>query len=215
MNHADARRIVVDAWRRVHGRDPSDLEASYAQAIAWFENQYGRAGQFAAFSANGQFNWGSLHARGTPPDCPSNSVEGFDVRPVCFLAFADDTSAAASFIRTLTAASGTTAARTAATLEAMNGSPEDVAAAMRTPPAYYEGPPGTEEQKVTAYANGIRRALSDVARGAPVPELPSGRRTTTSSGGFPWLLALGLAAGTGYVYYYGVPKPVTRLLRKL
>jgi len=214
MTHAEARRIIEDAWRRVHGRDPTGLEASYTQAIAWLENKYGRAGQFAAFAANGQFNWGSLHARGSPPDCPPGSVEGFDVRPVCFLAFPDDVSAAAAFVRTLTKSGGTTAERTAATLDAMGGTPEDVATAMRIRPAYFEGPPGTEDEKVTAYAGAIRRALSDVSSGAPVPAIPSAS-TARRSSVLPWLLLLGAVGAAGYVYYRGVPPALARLARRL
>ena len=133
MNHADARAIVVEAWRRVHGRDPTDLEAAYTQAIAWGENQYGRAkGQFANLAAKGMFNWGSLHARGTPPNCSAGAAPGTDVGKVCFLVFPDDVSAAAAFIRVLTKQHWPTVA-------AMAGSPEDVARAMRVPPPYYEG----------------------------------------------------------------------------
>lgn len=189
MNQADARRIVIDAWRRVHGRDPTPLEASYTQAIAWGENQYGRAGQFARFASEGAFNWGSLHARGTPPNCPPGSIEGVDVRPTCFLAFRDDVSAAAAFVRVLTK-------QRPAVLVAMEGSPEDVATAMRLPPAYYEGPPGTEKQKVQAYANLIRGSLEAVRSGAPVPSIPS-----RGGSSFPWLLALGALGAGGYLYY--------------
>lgn len=204
MTHAEARRIIQDAWRRVHGRDATDLETAYTQAIAWLESQYGRAGQFGRFAADGQFNWGSLHARGTPPDCPANSVEGFDVRPVCFLAFPDDVSAAAAFVRVLTKQHWPT-------IDAMTGTPEDVATAMRVKPAYYEGPPGTEDQKVAAYAGAIRRALSDIGRSAPVPAIPS--RSAASS-----LLLLGLLGAAGYGMYrtYGNPIPhLARLTRLL
>lgn len=53
----------------------------------------------------------------------------------------------------------------------------------------------------------------------PFPLLQNAERRKSpehkSPSQFPWLLALGLAAGAGYVYYYGVPRPVTRLLRRL
>ncbi len=197
MNHTEARKIIQDAWRRVHGRDPSDLETAYTQAIAWLESQYGRAGQFGKLAAEGHFNWGSLHARGAPPNCPPNAVEGFDVRPVCFLAFPDDVSAAAAFVRVLTKQHWPTVA-------AMEGTPEDVATAMRKAPAYYEGPPGTETQKVAAYANAIRRGLSDMARNVPVPAIPT--RSATSS-----LLLLGLVGAAGYGMYRAFGSPIPHL----
>ena len=132
MTHSEAKKIIQDAWRRVHGRDATDLETVYTQAIAWLESRYGRAGQFGKLAAEGHFNWGSLHARGTPPDCPANAVEGFDVRPVCFLSFPDDVAAATAFVRVLTKQHWPT-------IDAMEGTPEDVATAMRVRPAYYEG----------------------------------------------------------------------------
>lgn len=199
MNHTEARRIVQDAWRRVHGRDPSDLETAYTQAIAWLESQYGRAGQFGRFASEGRFNWGSLHARGAPPACPPNSVEGFDVRPVCFLAFPDDVSAAAAFVRVLTKQHWPTIA-------AMEGTPEDVATAMRKAPAYYEGPPGSESQKVAAYASAIRRALSDMARNVPVPAIPV--KSAASS-----LLLVGLLGAAGYGMYRAFGNPLPHLAK--
>lgn len=201
LSHADARRIVIEAWRRVHGRDPTDLEAAYTQAIAWGENQYGRFGQFGAMAARGQFNWGSLHARGRPPDCPAGSAPGTDVGKVCFLVFPDDVSAAAAFVRVLTKQHWPT-------IEAMAGTPEDVARAMRVPPAYYEGAPGTEQQKISAYAGLIRRSLDDVRRGAPVPAIPSAAPASR------WILPALVLGGAGYLYYrsYGVPPALRRLL---
>src|SRR5262245_20019374 len=102
LSHSQARSILNEAWRSVHGRAPSERELGYAQAIAWLENQYGRAGQFGAFADAGAFNWGSLHAKGRPPNCPANAREGYDQGPVCFLAFGSDDSAARAFLRTLT-----------------------------------------------------------------------------------------------------------------
>lgn len=201
MTHDEARRIVQEAWRRVHGQDPSDLQTAYTQAIAWGENKYGRAGQFAGFAANGQFNWGSLHAKGSPPNCPPNAAEGFDVRPVCFLVFPDDVSAAAAFVRVLTKQHWPT-------VDAMQGSPEDVARAMRVAPAYYEGPAGSEDDKVRAYANLIRRSLSDIHANVAIP-------AAGSKSSFPWLLTLGLLGGGAYyVSRFGVPRPIERVLRR-
>lgn len=204
MTHAEARAIIQQAWLRVHGSPPSDLQASYTQAIAWLENQYGRAGQFGAFAANGQFNWGSLHARGSPPNCPAGSAAGVDVRPVCFQIFPTDLDAATAFVRVLTKQQWPTVA-------AMQGTPEDVATAMRVPPAYYEGDAKLSEAgKISAYANLIRRGLSDVAKGAPVPPIPAPRSAASS------LVVLALLGAAGYGMYRlaGNPLPqIARLIR--
>jgi hypothetical protein len=199
--HAGANGIIRQAWQSAVGREATDLEAAYAQAIAWGENRYGRAGQFANFAADGDFNWGSLHARTRPPDCGPGARAGVDVRPVCFLVFPSDVQAATVFVRNLTTRWPV--------IPAMKGSPEDVARAMRSGPnpPYYEGPAGTEDEKVAAYANLIRSSLRAIASGAPVPEIPSGG----GSSGLRWLLALGaLGAGT----YYLAATPGGASLRK-
>lgn len=169
MTHAQAREIVRAAFQRVHGRAPSDAEATYAQAVAFLETGYGRAGQFGALAAQGAYNWGALErARNADGSCPAGTMPGSDVGEVCFYVFPDDVSAATAFVRTLTVGSGRTAARGAATLAAMRGgSPEDVATAMRVPLAYYEGRPGTEASKVAAYAGAIRRSIQAAGNSEP------------------------------------------------
>lgn len=192
MNQAQAAQIVRQAWQNAVGRAPTELERTYAQAIAWLENQYGRAGQFGQLAANGQFNWGSLHARTSPPNCGPGAAAGTDVRPVCFLVFPDDVSAATVFIRNLTTKWPT--------IPAMAGTPEDVARAMRKPPAYYEGPPGTEDQKIAYYAGAIRNAIAAIGRGTPVPPIPSSSASPSSSShALFWLAVLG---GSAYAVHY-------------
>lgn len=185
MTHAQARQIIIRAWRRVHGRDPSESEILYTQAVAWLENQYGRAGQFAAFAANGQFNWGSLERRKTGETCPPGTVEGSDLGTVCFFVYPTDEEAAAAFIRNLTA-------RHWPTIQAMRGSPEDVATAMRVRPAYYEGYSGSENQRIQTYANAIRNSIR--AFGANIPS------NQNSNSLFPWFLILG-SAGAAFWWY--------------
>lgn len=157
MTHAEARRIVEAAFRGVHGRSPSPSEVTYIQAVAWLENQYGRAGQFARFAAQGTYNWGSLHARGSPPDCPPGSAPGFDQGNVCFQVFDSDEAAAAAFVRVLTK-------QRPSVLAAMRGTPEDVAHAMKAT-GYYTAPEG-------AYAAAIRNAARTV--GGTVPTVTRG-----------------------------------------
>jgi hypothetical protein len=199
MTHAQAAEIVRQAWRQVHGRDPSDSERDYTQAIAWLENQYGRAGQFAAMAARGQFNWGSLHGRGTPPNCGPGSAPGSDQGSVCFQVYATDVDAAAAFVRVLTKTHWDT-------ITAMQGTPEDVARAMRQPPAYYAGTAPTEEGKVSQYAAAIRGGLRAI--GSASPSSP----TASGSSSLLWLLALGGA--TYAAYRYGLLEEPLALMRR-
>lgn len=163
-DHVNATPIVRDAWRKLWKREGTPNEILYSQAIASFETGYGRIGQFAKFASEGKFNWGAEqrkpNADGT---CPPNFVKGKDQGDVCFYYFNSDVDAATAFLNTLTKS----AARPAV-VEAMAGSPEDVAKAMRgpNPPqgAYYAGLPNTtEEQKIQMYANGIRARSKAIA----------------------------------------------------
>lgn len=194
MNQSDAKAIVQQAWTQVYGSAPTDSQTAYTQAVAWFENQYGRAGQFAALAANGRYNWGSLHANGKPPDCPIGSAPGSDLGQVCFKVFRSDVDAAAAFIRELTQNTKYNRARV---LAAMSGTPTDVAQAMYDS-SYYQGAPGTTvPQKVAAYAAGIQRALTQIGAGAAVPNAAGGASNSANT-----LLSVALGAGAAYGAYW-------------
>lgn len=161
LSHGEAREILQTAWRLNHGRYPTETELLYTQAVALLETGYGRAGQFGALAARGQYNWGALERRrladGT---CPEGTAPGSDVGQVCFYVFDSDLHAATAFVRNLTK-------RHWPTVQAMQGSPEDVARAMRVSPAYYSGYPGTEESKVNFYATAIRNAIRRIGATPP------------------------------------------------
>lgn len=161
LSHLEAWQIVADAWRDEHGRSPSYKEALYTQAIALLETGYGRAGQFRAFSDRGLHNWGALERhRNADGSCPEGTAPGTDLGQVCFFVYPSDREAARAFIRTLTK-------KHWPTIAAMRGSPEDVARAMRVPPAYYGGYGGTEEDRVAAYAGAIRGSAAQIAQQVP------------------------------------------------
>lgn len=210
MNDRDAAAIVAEAWRRVHGRDPSALERTYAQAIARLETGYGRAGQFGAMAANGQFNWGAEQRRpGADGECPPGFAGGVDQGNVCFFVFPSDVEAAAAFLRTLTKT------RWTGVVDAMRGSPEDVATSMRRPDPtkpYYAGVAGDESTKIRAYADGIRRNVQAIAQSVPTPTIPTGIGGGSSA--LAWILGIGLVGGAGYLYTreYGVPREITRAI---
>jgi hypothetical protein len=161
LSHLEAWQIVADAWRDEHGRSPTYKEALYTQAVALLETGYGRAGQFRALADRGLHNWGALErSRNADGSCPEGTAPGTDLGKVCFFVYPTDRAAARAFIRTLTK-------RHWPTIEAMRGTPEDVARAMRVPPAYYGGTSGTEADRVAAYAAAIRGGASQIASQVP------------------------------------------------
>lgn len=152
MNDSQALQIVSEAWRRVHGREPTANELVITTAIAALESAYGRApGQHAEHAARGLYNWGNIEVRRSGPDCPQRPgetwVPGVDAgQSVCFRVWHTDVDAAAGFIHILTKTRWPTIAAMA------TGSPEAVARSMKVAPAYYSG-------SESGYAEGLR-ALS-------------------------------------------------------
>ena len=191
LSHAQAARIIGDAWRRVHGRAPTLAERVYAQAIAYLETGYGRAGQFGPLSDRGYFNWGALQTRQPAGGvCPAGTVPGNDQGSVCFYAYRSDDAAAEAFIRTLTT-------RHWPVIAAMRSSPEAVARAMRVPPVYYAGTTGTEEDRIARYATAIRNAIRNIGE-----RVPAGAAASF----LPWLAL----AGAGYAAYRWLGPPAPR-----
>jgi len=196
LSHAQARPIVIAAWRGIWGRDPTEREVVYSMAVAALETGYGRAGQFGQLAARGGYNWGALETRPAEDGvCPPGTMAGTDQGSVCFYVYASDEEAARAFLRSLTQSFP---ARASAIVAAMNnGDPIDVARAMRTPPAYYAGTAATEEGKVQAYAAAIQNQLNQITGGGlPPPNTPA------SGGGsslLPWLALVGLVGAAAYL----------------
>ena len=188
LSHAQARQIIADAWARVHGRAPTEPELTITQAIALLETGYGRAGQFSAMADQGQFNWGALERRPLADgSCPPGTVSGQDQGDVCFYVFPSDIEAAAQYIRTLTK-------KHWPVVQAMaTGSPEAVATAMRVPPAYYTGTGGSEADRIRAYANAIRGAITRSGNRLPPAATPGLGLTG-------WLTLGALGAGGWWLY---------------
>ena len=189
MSHAQAREILRRAWQLELGRSPEGRELPNLQAVAWLETRYGRAeGQFAEMARRGQYNWGALQrARLAGGVCPVGTVPGVDAgNPRCFLVYPSDLDAARAFVRSLVA-NASYPARSAAVRGALrDGGADDVAAAMRVSPAYYEA-------SQADYARAIRGAL--VATGSPA--LAAAGASTAVLGIPPaaYLLAGGLGLG--------------------
>jgi len=169
MNHAEATPIVREAWVKVHKREPSTLETLYTQAIASLETGYGRIGQFGNLAAQGKYNWGGLQKPvSTDGTCPEGFALGQDQGKVCFFVFPTDADAAAHMIKQLTQSK-----LRPNMIEAMAGSAEDVATAMRgtdlgkdpslNHTAWYEGIRGTTEaERIAYYATAIRNSAKSI-----------------------------------------------------
>ena len=204
LSHAQVREIVRDAWRLVHGREPTENELLYSQAIALLETGYGRTGQFAAMAARGQFNWGALERRRlSDGSCPAGTAAGSDVGPVCFYVYESDTLAAAAFLRTLTK-------RHWPVVQAMQGSPEDVARAMRVPPAYYSGLSGSEQDRINAYASAIRNSIRRIGANAPTP---GGASSVLASATDPRRVLVAAVAAGALAWWYFYQTSSGRALR--
>lgn len=200
--------MTRQAWRDLYGQEPTDNQVLYAQAIAYLETGYGRAGQFGSLASQGLYNWGALETRRSADgSCPAGTAPGSDQGSVCFYVYDSDEKAAKAFLHTLTQT------HWPGVISAMSGSPEDVATAMRQPPPYYAGLPNqTEAQKITAYANGIRNAIKAIGANAPTPNVLSPSSSTILT----WLAVGGAVYGAWWWYQrHGLPSFARKPLRTL
>lgn len=186
LTHAAANQILRDEWTKVWGRPATDAEIMFIQAVAWLETNYGRAGQFASWPDDGDYNWANLEktpdADGTCPVGWRLGKDGGNDR--CFRVFASDNEAANALIKNLTK-------RHWPTVEAIasEGTAEAMAHAMKAAPAYYEA-------SELAYASALKNAIN--AFGLPQPPQPSRiipPSKTRESSGWWWKLP-SLAYGT-------------------
>lgn len=199
LTNAQARAIVRQAWAEEHGRPPTESELNYTQAIALFETGYGRIGQFARLAAEGKFNWGALQRRRNPDGtCPVGTAPGSDSgNPRCFMVFDTDVAAARRFIWELTK-NPNFANRTSATLLAMrDGTPEDVATAMKIPAAWYET---SVSNYTAAIRNGLRNIQAPIPTGTRSPATSATFPTTSSSVLTPIVLGGALGLGGWWLY---------------
>jgi hypothetical protein len=165
-DHAGARRVLYEAWQRVLHRPPSMPEIQAVQAIALHETGYGQFGFFPQ-----SHNWGAVQCPGTwgASTCPAGCVMGKDSTPppagqggavtkaVCFRSYADDVAGAVDLVRQLT----TSRPRTMKALA--TGDADQIAGAMYAE-RYYTGTSKIAAANIAAYAGGIARRASEVAK---------------------------------------------------
>lgn len=85
MNHADARTLIEEGFRRCYGVRPSLSQAQCLQAIGWLETNYGEGWSDKVPGAAGSNNWGAITAgtewygstfehRDSRPDASGNNI---------------------------------------------------------------------------------------------------------------------------------------------
>ena len=168
VSHVDAAPIVVEAWRRVHGRAPTRDELVMMMAVASLESNYGRAsGQHATWASQGLYTWANAEIHRKPEaQCPAGVgprgerwVPGSDAGNArCFRVWPSDVAAAIDLVELLTK-------RHWPVVAAMGQGPEAVAQAMKKPPAYYEA-------DVAIYARGLRARHDEIRRALAGRNIP-------------------------------------------
>lgn len=198
--HARARETIVAAIRAVFGREPTLLEAQFAQAVACVET----GGEYdAAYYVNketgdkifGSHNWGAMHCAENPP-CPPGCFEATDVGQNCFMRFSSVDEGVRAFIRTLYV-------RRSSVLRAANtGSTSAVASAMKQT-GYFTAP-------LADYEDGLNGCLQRIA--AALGEQAPVSRGISVRGLLPPLLLI----GAGVALFWGtLATPARRALSRL
>lgn len=108
ISHAQARDIIIEAFERVFDREPTLLEAQFAQAWSLGESWYGQAKFKNRLTGESRVinNWGSVQCVKGPP-CDGDCFEVTDTREDgtpyqwCYRVYATPADGAVSFIKTL------------------------------------------------------------------------------------------------------------------
>lgn len=105
MTDAEARLVVVEAWRSVHHATPTRAQAQLCQAVGWLETRYGRGWKPVGAQSH---NWGAVQQG----NWKGATFEYTDTRPnadgtstpyrVGFRAYATDIEGCADMIRRIT-----------------------------------------------------------------------------------------------------------------
>lgn len=191
LSHATADKIIREEWVKVHGRQPTENEVMFTQAVAWLETNYGRAGQHGKLADQGLYNWANIEKKRTGETCEPGWAPGKDQGDVCFRVYPTDNEAANGLIVTLTK-------RHWPVLQAMAdpGTAEAVAHAMKVAPAYY----GADEALYAKAISNSLRAMGKTPNATLPPAAPKEVAATTKSFGKELVIGIG-AAGFGYWLY--------------
>lgn len=191
--HVQDAEYVRQAFRQVHGRDPSLSERQGIQSVGAHESGGGR---YWPEQGAGSFNIGAVQA-GQPPCGPNAwlwedshpTAEGQVKFPICFKSYASPADGWADVVKLLTT-------NRPVTWQAMkNGDLHGMAQNMRDS-VYYEGFGATREQQVAGYEGALATMVAEIAaaNGEPVAISSSGG-TAGSKLAQLGVLLLGLAGG--------------------
>lgn len=183
--HAQAAAIIREEWPKIHGREATDNEVLFTQAVALLETGYGRAGQHGEFAKQGLYNWANIEKIRQGDTCEPGWIAGKDQGNVCFRVYPSDNEAAAALIKTLTT-------RHWPVLEAIRdeATPEAVAHAMKVKPAYY----AADE---ALYAKAIANAIKAIGQPIKTPQVQEAASAATKSVSTGTAIAVGGIAAIG------------------
>jgi hypothetical protein len=199
-SHVTARAAIVQGLREVLGREPTLLEAQFAQAVACVET----GGAYdATYYTNrltgeqirGTHNWGAAHCRESPP-CPPGCFEATDVGQNCFIRYASQEEGVRGLIQVLYVN------RRGVLAAAGSGDVRTFATALKQS-RYYTATIEDYAASLEGCLNRIARALGETA--------PRSRGISLRA-----LLPPLLIAGAGVALFWGTLKtPVKRTLSRL
>lgn len=181
-SHTSARPVIVRAFRQVFRREPTLLEAQFAQGVACVETGGTYDDTYYVNRVTGEkifdsHNWGSMHCHENPP-CPPGCFEATDVGQSCFQRFDSVDGGVSAFIRTLY-----TRQRSVVLSAASSGDAMTVATAMKQT-GYYTAPLEKYADSLDGCVRRIATALGEL--------VPAGARGNLR-GFFPPLLIIGAA----------------------
>jgi hypothetical protein len=166
-SHAEARRILTDAFEVVIGRPPTLRERQAVQTVALGESSYGQGWDTPEKRA--AENWGAIITiackPGVVPDCPENSFLSRDTYPdgsdcwQCFREYESAEAGAEHLVKTLY-----TGHRASVLEAAQRGSLRDVSETMYDT-GYYTGIGATREARIAWHEKAIRRHYDRVVNG--------------------------------------------------
>lgn len=200
-----ARDIMIQAWNKLYGRDPTLAERQLSQAVGRLETYYGRAGQF-----KGSHNWGAVqHSRPKDGQCPPGSFLGRDTLngtkateyPICERSYPNDLEGATHMLKILSRTPQEKAAL-------QSGSAKELALAMKK--AGYYGPreqddPEGYRRAIINYHKALWTNSRDIAKNcgenlAVTNDGSSGSSSGSVTGGAGPFLALA-AVGAGIFFW--------------
>ena len=170
MNHKDARKIILEAFRIRFGREATRPEAQCVQAVGWIESGYA---QYWRPPGNGSWNWGAIQGSGSAgsfayTDTHPNADGSSTPYKIGFKKYLTAIDGAADLVRTVYQING----RDTLVLPAAQvGNLLGFSTGMHTS-FYYEGVGATVAERIDHHRRAVLNACTLMAReiGEPMPD---------------------------------------------